>query len=132
MAKQVRLEEGAYSHPPCPGCTDEPATKLHVATDTRWVTRLQFCDAEGGALVDFSIGLQIATPTGWRPVARWSVGHANFHIYQWSWRGPGRVRFSYGPLNDVDDVARAYQQAVQDAYPRVDTLVNAWRKGLQR
>ena len=75
-------------------------------------------------------GLQIETETGWHNVARWSVAHANFHVYQWSWRGGRHVRHEYGPLEEVADIARAYQQAVRDAYPQVETLIGDWRKEL--
>lgn len=77
MPRRERLREGAFSHPSCPSCTGLPAAKVHVDTDTRWVTRLRFCEAEGGALVDFSVVLQHKRPEGWRDIARWSVAHAN-------------------------------------------------------
>jgi hypothetical protein len=132
VAKRARLEEGKFSHPVCMHCDDRRAVKTPIAPDVRWVVRQRFCAAHDDALVNFSISLQLERPEGWRDVVRWSVAHANYHRYQFSWDVRECDRRSYALVNTVADVALAYQHAVSNAYPHTEKWLDRWRRGLKR
>jgi hypothetical protein len=122
--RKVRLEQGKYKHSPCPTCNEPAPTRTVLASDVQLILRRRWC---GDALVDFQLVLQTNDATGWRPVARFSMAHSNFHLVRTSWDPRRRVVEVIGLIDRQEQVEEAYRIAIEHAYSRIEELLRDWR-----
>lgn len=120
----MRLEEGRYRHSPCRACVAPLPTRTVLLPDVQLITRRRWCN---DGLVDFHLVVQTSDAAGWRDVARFSIGHSNFHVVQLSWNPRRRTVKVLGLIDRQDQVEEAYRIAVRHAYSDLEALLRNWR-----
>ena len=123
-SRRVRLDEGQFKHSPCDQCLEPPPTRTVLAPDVQLILRRRWCKSQ---LVDFHLVIQTADATGWRPVARFSMAHSNFHLNQYSWDPRRKTVKVIGLIDRVEQVEEAYREATTIAYSRLRELLQNWR-----
>lgn len=123
-SRRVRLDEGQFKHTACPQCVEPPPTRTVLVPDVQLISRRRWCNDQ---LVDFHLVVETVDATGWRPVARFSMAHSNFHLNQYSWDPRRKTVKVIGLIDQVEQVDEAYRKAVTIAYSRLQELLQNWR-----